>query len=164
MRAYAFNWEEGLSWSTPRVTYAIDSTVPRSWWPAIHRAAETWSRACADFALVYDSVSPNRVALEGLSNGLVAWTEVHHPRLETRITGCVTKLNQGQSFSASGVPLSRQYDLETVMLHEFGHWLKLEHKANPGCVMNGTMVLGRVRRGLTLDDIAGIRAIYPPSR
>lgn len=50
------------------------------------------------------------------------------------------------------------YDLYSVMLHETGHSLGLEHAANPDSVMHGNY--GGVRTGLTADDIAGIRAIY----
>lgn len=61
-------------------------------------------------------------------------------------------------------------DIETIMLHEKGHWLELQHTSsgpvmngypyvafNP-CTSSGKMV---IRKSLTSDDTAGIRSIYP---
>ena len=52
------------------------------------------------------------------------------------------------------------FDLYSVLLHETGHSLGLQHSANPAEVMNGTY--GGVRTGLQPGDIAGIQAIYGP--
>jgi hypothetical protein len=51
-------------------------------------------------------------------------------------------------------------DLYSVMLHEFGHALGLEHSQVPGAVMQPSY--GGVRTGLTPDDVAGIQALYGP--
>ena len=50
-------------------------------------------------------------------------------------------------------------DLYTVLLHEAGHALGLNHSRDPGSVM--IVAIGRPR-GLGADDIAGIQALYGP--
>ncbi len=52
------------------------------------------------------------------------------------------------------------YDLYSVVLHELGHSLGLEHAPSPSVIMAPNY--GGVRTGLTEGDIAGIRAIYGP--
>ncbi|MFO0890265.1 MAG: matrixin family metalloprotease [Isosphaeraceae bacterium] len=52
------------------------------------------------------------------------------------------------------------YDLYSVVLHETGHSLGLEHPPSPSVVM--TPNYGGIRQGLTEGDIAGIQAIYGP--
>jgi hypothetical protein len=54
-------------------------------------------------------------------------------------------------------------DFYTVMLHELGHSLGLDHSNNPDSVMALYSVHGGAIRDLTADDIAGIQAIYGPN-
>ncbi len=54
----------------------------------------------------------------------------------------------------------REFDFETVMLHEIGHSLGLAHSEVPGSVMYGDYT--GARRELRPDDIAGIQYIYGP--
>ncbi len=65
-------------------------------------------------------------------------------------------------FAISGLPTSSQIDLETVLLHEVGHCLGLDHNASaPDSVMAAAVEAGRVRRGLATDDLAALCARYP---
>jgi uncharacterized protein (TIGR03382 family) len=53
-----------------------------------------------------------------------------------------------------------ELDVQTVVLHEAGHLLGLDH-AEAGTVMYFAVSRGEVRRSLTADDAAGACAIYP---
>ncbi|XP_030469877.2 metalloendoproteinase 1-like [Syzygium oleosum] len=58
-------------------------------------------------------------------------------------------------------PNSTQTDLESVALHEIGHFLGLAHTQDPNAVMYAGIAAGAVKRVLQQDDIDGIRALYP---
>lgn len=52
-------------------------------------------------------------------------------------------------------------DLQTILTHEFGHFMGLSHSDNERAVMWPEAGLGEIRRDLTADDAAGMCAIYP---
>ncbi len=55
-------------------------------------------------------------------------------------------------------------DLRTVATHEFGHTQGLAHSPDRNAVMWFTAGQGERRRTPNADDVAGICAIYPPTR
>lgn len=61
----------------------------------------------------------------------------------------------------SGAPPSTMYDIQSVCLHEFGHFLCLDHTSIVSAVMYYAISNGQMKRTLHSDDIAGIHAIYP---
>lgn len=52
-------------------------------------------------------------------------------------------------------------DLQTILTHEFGHFMGLSHSDNDRAVMWPEAGLGEIRRDLTSDDAAGMCSIYP---
>ena len=60
--------------------------------------------------------------------------------------------------TAMGFNINSTYDVYSVLLHETGHSLGLDHAKNPAEVMYS--VYGGIRTGLVAGDIAGIQAIY----
>lgn len=72
-----------------------------------------------------------------------------------------TKFNTRYSFTTDGS--AGTYDIQSVAVHEFGHWLKLNDVYFwpwEGKVMYFTLNTGTLRRSLHQDDIDGINAIY----
>lgn len=53
------------------------------------------------------------------------------------------------------------YDLATLTLHEFGHWLSLSHDSSSTSVMYASQAPWSVRRMLGSTDAQGIGALYP---
>lgn len=73
-----------------------------------------------------------------------------------------TDTNQGGFFFAVGrMPEPDECDLQTILTHEFGHFLGLAHSSITRAVMYPTAGLGEIRSDLNNDDSAGICAIYP---
>jgi hypothetical protein len=52
------------------------------------------------------------------------------------------------------------FDLQTILTHEAGHFLGLAHATNDTAVMYA--YYGHNSRELTVDDVAGVCAVYPP--
>jgi hypothetical protein len=56
-----------------------------------------------------------------------------------------------------------QADLESIVVHEAGHFLGLSHSCDPEATMFAAYQFGEIKlRTLEPDDIAGICDIYPP--
>ena len=70
-----------------------------------------------------------------------------------------TVINEHWQWDTNGAPDA--FDLQSVMLHEFGHFLKLGHVPDPEAVMYVSIPLGVIGRVLHRNDVAGIRYIYP---
>jgi hypothetical protein len=54
-----------------------------------------------------------------------------------------------------------EVDLQSALLHEFGHWLILNHTSDPHSVMFPTLAPGASKRQLSRWEVEGISAIYP---
>lgn len=66
--------------------------------------------------------------------------------------------------SAGGGFIPGAHDLLSILVHEVGHFLGLDHSLDPDSVMQETLPPRVVRTELSADDIAAICAVYPPSR
>jgi hypothetical protein len=56
------------------------------------------------------------------------------------------------------------HDLLSIMVHEAGHFLGLDHSRTDNAIMRASLDPGAVSTVLSSDDIAAICAAYPPSR
>lgn len=75
---------------------------------------------------------------------------------------CDTGINTDDyDFRCDGSGTSSQPDLQTIMLHEAGHWLRLRHVNNSDEIMQASSLLGRARHDLGPGDLAGISHVYP---
>lgn len=70
-------------------------------------------------------------------------------------------LNDDRNWDTTGVPANTEVDLQSVALHEFGHWLGLGHDPDNKAVMYSTLTLGTLKRDLNTNDRVGIAYIYP---
>ena len=57
------------------------------------------------------------------------------------------------------------YDLQSILTHEFGHFVGLDHSLDFDATMNATYDPGTTElRTIEEDDVGGICTIYPPTR
>jgi hypothetical protein len=140
---------------------------------AVQAAAAIWNAAGALFSFSYagttTAVAPtnngvNEIVWRNLGNIVgMALTTTWVNTITNDIVECDVEFNDYYTFSTAAVPPSDRYDVQTIGLHEFGHWLMLDDLSNPGDsakVMYKYGSPGEVKRTLHADDIAGIRYIY----
>jgi hypothetical protein len=141
---------------------------------AVQKAAATWSNAGAKFTFSYGGTTTiNNLppAKDGIN--CIIWSSTYFPAGDTTLAettywfytngdifevDCV--FNDNKTWSTGTTTPGGQIDLESVMLHEFGHYLSLDHSTVQAAVMWPTIGAGTQKRTLNADDIAGIIAIY----
>jgi hypothetical protein len=57
-----------------------------------------------------------------------------------------------------------QFDLESIMVHEVGHWIGIAHSNDSSAIMAPSYNSGTIHRGLEADDVAAVCEVYPPDR
>lgn len=146
----------------------LDPRDPTATWQReFARALQTWASVSPlNFHFVLDDGSP--VGTPGLAQGDPRFGDI---RLGARpIAALASAWFPSSTWTGGGdVSLSTDYtfhigtmiDLYSVLIHEVGHALGLEH-STAGTVMYSTIT--GVYTGLTADDVAGIQALYGPRR
>ncbi len=136
---------------------------------AVQNAGATWSNAGATFAFSYAGTHSRTGGY--LYNGVneVMWVDLgvggplgravwwYNPATG-QIVEADMEFNTRYSWSTATPTPSGSIDVETVALHEFGHWLSLGHSDIPEAIMYA-YYKGQ-QRWLHDDDIAGIHYIY----
>ncbi len=126
----------------------------------IWQAGYTWNEVYADFVFIQATNNSNNDIKIGETydpNAIAEtwpWYNGYHI-IQTWIV-----FNQNYQFSVGGG--GGTYDIQTVALHEFGHWLKLNDLTaiwDWYKVMYAYLGYGQ-KRSLSGDDMAGIIAIY----
>jgi hypothetical protein len=145
--------------------------------PGVRSAFHTWEAPlCTSWSVTEDAqfTSPsgldaqqidgvNRVIwLSGTDwsydSATVGLTLIVYQTATNQIVDADMLLNNNMSWrSATG---SVGYDVETIVLHEAGHFLGLEHSASSAAVMYAVASLEN-KRALTQDDINDVCAMYP---
>lgn len=167
---------EGHRWETGFVTYHINNFLgtafasQEEYETAIFTAAESWNYAGAFFEFNRgDNVNWERgeepagvfqVGAYYEFTGPLALTDIWVITSTKEIIKTETYFNQWHFFTID--PDYSEYDIQSVILHEFGHWLRLLHEEDFGCnenVMYGISI-GETKRNLTQDDKNGIGFIY----
>lgn len=155
---FAFVWKEPVRW--PEATVVWEHREPAEWRAAVSDAANLWNAAGANFKF-QEGASANYVIDKnrGLDSGRLGMTFLKFTN--GVIQSGYTEINTNYSFTTTNE--ATKFDLKTLMVHEFGHWLPLDHTENPLDVMFPTsppVPAPNSVRGLTADDVSGIKGIY----
>ncbi|KAK1430382.1 hypothetical protein QVD17_13073 [Tagetes erecta] len=144
------------------LTYGFGSSFPTRFMPPIRRALRRWAiasryftfskaatRESADIKISFARGAHRDVAPFDGRGGVMA--HAFAP------TNGRLHFDVDDRWSVGAVPYA--YDIETVALHEIGHILGLGHSQYRNAIMWATIGAGE-SKGLTLDDIRGLRALY----
>lgn len=176
----------GLRWSRgTEVRYGVVGDVPANldlprFAAAVDAAFTTWERPCS--SLTFDRLPAPRdlptPAVDGQNtiryelNAIPPEVDPAHVIAFTSVIGALcngTLTEVDVTFNGVGFTWSDALDapddrdIETIMLHEAGHLLGLDHTADMGAIMFAQNV-ERVRRGLAQDDLDGVCSLYAPDR
>ena len=160
-------------WAKSRTTYYVnpsgtDKALRES---LVDAAAGVWNVAGSGFRFEDGGVTSSGKARDG--RNVVSWAN----GLPDGVIGLSSSYYNGAGYLAeadvqfsnafawgTGAPGSGTMDVESIALHEIGHWLRLlDHymPADAGKVMYGYADEDEQKRGLAAGDIAGITWVYP---
>lgn len=161
------------SGTNPIVDYYIGENIT-SWIDAINKAGNTWSSE-AYFTLSYAGTTPNTQSSRNSKNEIMfsklgsnTIGQASYWFSGSKILECDLILNSSMKWSTDDKTPSGYYDVQTITLHEMGHWLNLrdlygnygDGEYDQGKVMYGFGYTGRNKRNLHPDDADGIYWIY----
>jgi hypothetical protein len=169
----------GAKWGgrTPVVTFLInancsDSALALS---AVRRAATTWNGAGAAIRFDYGGTHPRTVASVNYCNEIVwgipppgALAVAYYSYYQSTMIEADMVFSASDPWNASIVPDTTKFDLETIALHEFGHYFVLgdlygdvgDQVYDRSKVMYGAASLQTMKRTPTSSDLEGIRWVY----
>lgn len=158
VNAYVYT---GESWPYGEAEWRFSTNFPDNYKQSVQNAANTWNNAGSSFRFSYvwwEITSYVDWANIGYY-GPLGDTDTYVYTFTSYISRAVTTMNSAKYWTTSQSPDYPPYDFETAALHEFGHWLSLDHTSDTNAVMydpyNGP------KRSLAQDDINGIKYIYP---
>lgn len=156
--AYSYS---GYKWNTNYAAYKLDSSVPSSWSSAIDAGANAWTNAGARFSF-QKMITNNKLYYSSLQDGTGAIT--YHSTSGGYLSACTTTFNSICSWSTSSSGTPGCLDVQSIAVHEFGHWLWLNDlydSTDTEKTMYYYTGFNEIKkRSLDSDDITGIRNIY----
>lgn len=162
-----------VSWGrhTP-IKLHIDNSVPGEYLDAINNAAQVWNEGAGHEVIrivgwTSATYSPRTDGVN-LISFRDKWSEQHNQQAVTNVwwqsstiyeTDVVVNI-ENFSLSFSNKPQTGKVDIESLLIHEFGHVLGLDHNETAGSVMNAHLDSGYLRRNLSTADLKSISCEY----
>jgi len=169
----------GPIWNPSQVQYYVNTAnldLPAAAVESAVRAgADTWHlQTGAGFRFLFAGQSPqttttydgiNLVVFRNASNGSAIATAYWWSSGSRIIDADIVFWDGAFRFYAGTTGCSGGFYIEDIAAHEFGHALGLGHSAVGDATMYpSTSWCNAGNRSLSADDIAGVRALYPPTQ
>jgi len=168
---------QGATWPTNSATYFINpanlNVTDNAAEAAVQVGANAWyTQAGIPFKFVYGGRSTqtttgldytNLVVFRNQANGSAIATTYSWFSGSTIVDADVVFWNGGFTFFTGTTGCLLGFYIEDIATHEFGHALGMAHSTDPTATMYpSTPYCNSRQRILSPDDIAGVRALYPP--
>ncbi len=159
-------------WLISSVSYYVNETDgPSGSLNALQGAANTWSGAGANFSFQYAGATTrglkgdgyNTIGFANLGSSSIIAQATTYFSGDVMIEADI-QFNTQFPFSTDLTPSYDEMDLQSIAVHELGHWLRLLdlYGANDSLkIMYGYGSFGQVKRNLASGDQSGIKWIYP---
>ena len=150
---------QGYHWNGSACPFSY-ADLSSSWQAAVQASATMWNNVpSANFTFYHSAYSDNSWSVWYESLGAVgratAWVDGNN-----HIYMAIAAFNIWYDWDTNEDP--DKFDVQSVALHEFGHWLHLADENDEGddVVMFGSIAEGEIKRYLEDDDEDGIQFIY----
>ena len=174
-----------LSWHTLPVPYSInsvcsgDDTPAESCQAAVKAGYSTWGQQeCTDYnfsePVITDSTetgqdNQNLIVWRSsdwhFGNSVLGMTTLTYDDKTGEIVDADIEINgQDWEWRVLTTTSAKYIDIQTVVVHESGHIVGLDHSTDPSAVMYFSSKAGHIKRDLAQDDIDGVCTIYPKSK
>lgn len=163
--AYSYDGKHWITNDATWPTHRIDvnySSLPKSWRISAYNSRMEWNnRGQSNFYFYYSKTSNNTITKGHY--GRTGWLAITRIRtIGPYIINVKTIVNEDELWNTGDAkPMFWEHDLQSVLTHELGHWLCLDHSMYPFSTMFSRNRSGSWSgRTLSQDDIAGIQHIY----
>ena len=162
-----------VSWGAgSMVSFYVDPSVPTQFYPAIQAAAASWNQVIGhqQLAVVGWQAKAGTPVEDGIN--VIYWLNDWDPNQvneqarttihwsANRLVEADVLINAKNFVFSAGAPLPGQVDLQSLLLHEFGHALGLKHVDAVSSVMQKTLAYDFERRQLQALDLASVKCEY----
>lgn len=161
----AYGYDAGREWAKTNSTwpqyrvYVDYASLSSSWRTVAYNSRMQWNDVGASKQYFYYSDSAGTHEIKMADYGNTGWLG-STLAIGSPIYDADTKLNSYYPI-VTGTPSSTQYDGQSLITHELGHWLELGHSTVDYATMRANQYAGTTwRRSLHSDDISGIQYLY----
>ena len=162
----------GAKWASPGLTYLVNTSGidPDLRENLVDAGAGVWNASGSSFVFTDGGTTSAGFANDGFNviswaNGLPSGVIAEATSYISGATVVQCDIQFSNAFSwGDGAPGSGTMDVQSISMHETGHWLRLLDQYMPndaGKIMYGYGSAGTQKRTLSAGDIAGINWIYP---
>lgn len=163
---FLLNNGQRISWGERKIYIYITKSVPANFHDAIRSAVRTMNSAIDGAIILQESTMQENAygdVVNSICYGCKELGPLEQAQALLRWTGAYmleADVVLGTRFKLSATPSLNEIDAESLVLHELGHAVGLDHSDERNSIMYPTLFYGEIRRGLSEKDLKNLRCGY----